>query len=75
MKELDRGTVDIDKLISIIPIKSKYLFSYYIPDCYYYPKIGLTGIGFAPRKLRSELSPKRYCSGCGVSNRSPPMMK
>ena len=28
-----------------------------------------------PRKLRSELSPKRKDSGCGESNFSPPMMK
>lgn len=35
----------------------------------------LTGVGLLPRKFRSEFSPNRYDSGCGVSNLSPPIMK
>lgn len=34
-----------------------------------------TCTGRFPRKLRSIFSPKRYPSGCGVSNFSPPMKK
>lgn len=34
-----------------------------------------TCTGLFPRKLRSIFSPKRYPSGCGVSNFSPPMKK
>lgn len=35
----------------------------------------LTCTGLFPRKFRSMFSPKRYPSGCGVSNFSPPMKK
>lgn len=33
------------------------------------------GAGFEPKKFKSEFSPNRNASGCGVSNFSPPIMK
>lgn len=34
-----------------------------------------TAVGRLPRKFKSAFSPNRYASGCGVSNRSPPIIK
>lgn len=42
---------------------------------FYFDVFTLTAVGRLPKKFKSTFSPNRYASGCGVSNRSPPIIK